>query len=466
VGVVSEQERRRAGRLARLWVGVLLAAPAAGQTAADATVRPNVIFIVADDLGYGDLGVQGCPDIPTPNLDGLARAGVRCTSAYVTAPRCAPSRCGLLTGRYQQRFGCELGAPDGLPPEAPTLAQLLKPAGYATGLIGKWHLGRAPEHAPNARGFDEFFGFLGGVSISLPKPGKDSIPRILRDDEPAVVPGFLTRALGAEACAFLERRASEPFFLLLSFQAPHEPVDAPPEDVARFRAIPDETRRRYAASVAGLDAAVGSVLARLAELGLEQHTLVVFLSDNGGPQSRARWNGSSNAPLRGSKGSLLEAGTRVPLLVRWPGVIPPGLVYDEPVSTLDLVPTVLRSAGLPVPADLDGVDVLEHLRGREPDAPHEALFWRYPDAGVTKWAVRVGDHKLVHSPHRDEVTLELIGRDVVSLFDVRCDLEEAHDLARERPDVVAALQARWEAWNAGLPAPKVPSGESDEGEDD
>src|SRR5688572_24330268 len=239
----SGSERRACARLrlrlALACAALALPAPAEAQVAGTRTpsAKANVLVIVADDLGYADIGAHGCTDIPTPSIDRLAREGVRCTNGYVTAPRCAPSRCGLLTGRYQQRFGCELGAGNGLPSDVPTLAELLKPAGYATGLIGKWHLGRGLEHDPNARGFDEFFGFLGGVSISLPKPGKTSIPRILRNREPAEVSGYLTDAFGHEAVSFLERHAHEPFFLLLSFNAPHEPVEAPKEAVARFGAI-------------------------------------------------------------------------------------------------------------------------------------------------------------------------------------------------------------------------------------
>ncbi|HEX6882446.1 MAG TPA: sulfatase-like hydrolase/transferase [Planctomycetota bacterium] len=432
--------------------------------------RPNVLVIVADDLGHGDLGFQGCTDIPTPSLDRLAREGVRCTDAYVTAPRCAPSRCGLLTGRHQQRYGCEIGAEMGLPRDVPTLAELLRPAGYESGLIGKWHLGRKPEHHPLERGFDEFFGFVGGVSISLPRDGV-SIPRILRGREPVQVPGFLTDALATEAQAFLERHARDPFFLLLSFQAPHEPVEAPPEALARFAALPDPVRQRYAASVATLDAAIGRVLETLRALELDQRTLVLFLSDNGGPQPGPRWNGASNAPLRGAKGGLYEAGIRVPFVVRWTGVLPAGSTFAHPITALDLVPTALAMAGLEAPPGLDGVDLLPHLAGRSDAPPHAALHWRFnfpPNRPEEhRWAIRVGDWKLLHSPERDELTGPARGVGELGLYDLRHDPGEAHDLAAAQPERVAELKRRWQVWNEGLPTFPSPDGPVvDEAEDE
>jgi arylsulfatase A-like enzyme len=448
--------------------GALLGARLGAQDAPAAS-PPNVLVFLADDLGYGDIGVHGCREIPTPNIDQLAAEGVRCTSGYVTSPRCSPSRCGLLTGRTPQRYGCELGADNGLPAEERLLPELLTPAGYASGLVGKWHLGNAPEDLPSARGFGEFFGFLGGVSISLPRHGNESIPRIQRNGRPASVPGYLTDALRDEALGFLERHRARPFFLLVAFNAPHEPVEAPAEALERFTAIQDPMRRRYAAAVASLDAAVGAVLTRLDELALAERTLVFFLSDNGGPQSRRRWNGSSNRPLRGNKGSLWEAGIRVPFLVRWKGSLPAGRVYDAPVSTLDLVPTVLALAGATPALPLDGVDILPHLAGRTGALPHEALFWRFNfPAGHPadyKWAVRVGDLKLVHSPERDEETLEPRNLDLTALFDLARDPGETHDLAAAQPERVAELMARWQAWNQDLPVLSPPARE-DEREDE
>lgn len=419
--------------------------------------RPSVLIFVADDLGYADIGVHGCQDIPTPSIDALAREGVRCTSGYVTAPRCAPSRCALLTGRYQQRYGCELDAERGLPPEETTLAQRLGPAGYATGLVGKWHLGRAPEDHPNLRGFDEFFGFLGGLNPYLPRGTDEFVPKILRNGEPAQVTGYLTDAFGREAALFLERHAKEPFFLLVSFSAPHGPLEAQQERLARFAEITDPTRQKYAAVVSAMDDAIGAVLAKLRALELDQKTLVFFLNDNGGPLTKRMWNGSSNAPLRGQKGGLLEGGIRVAFLARWPGVLPAGRVYDPPVSALDIVPTVLAQAGVAPekPGELDGVNILPHLAGLVPDPPHGALFWRFNlSAGpeLHKWAIRQGDWKLVHSPERDPTSGEPRGVDFTGLYDVAHDPAEATDLRAARPEMARQLEARWQEWNASLPS--------------
>lgn len=446
-------------------------ASAQGQESAS-PARPNVVIFLADDLGYGDIGVHGCRDIPTPSIDSIAREGVRCTSGYVTSPRCAPSRCALLTGRYPQRFGCELDAERGLPPEETTLPQLLGPAGYATGLVGKWHLGKADEDHPNARGFAEFFGFLGGLNPYLPRTD-EFVPKIFRNHEPAQVKGYLTDALGREALAFVERHAKEPFFLLVSFNAPHGPLETTPELLARFPGITEPMRQKYAAVVSAMDDAIGGVLAKLRALELDEKTLVFFLSDNGGPLTKRMWNGASNAPLDGQKGGLHEGGVRVPFLARWTGVLPAGRVYDQPVSALDIAPTVLALAGVAPGKEktLDGVDILPHLAGRASDPPHGALFWRfYLSAGpeLHKWAIRQGDWKLVHSPERDEKTGEPRGIDFTGLYDVAHDPGETKDLRAEQPELVRQLEARWQEWNAGLPALRsdpAPAGGGDEPDD-
>jgi len=435
--------------------------------------RPNVLIFLADDMGYGDIGVHGCQDIPTPSIDSIAREGVRCTSGYVSAPRCSPSRCGLFTGRYQQRFLCELDAPQGLPREEVMLAERLKAAGYATGLIGKWHLGKDEEDHPNARGFDEFFGFLGGLNDYL--PDEESFPKILRGRELAHEKGHLTEAFGREAVAFLERHAREPFLLTVAFNAPHGPLQAPPELLAEFAAIAEPKRRAYAAVVSAMDDAIGAVLAKLRALELEERTLVFFLSDNGGPQVKRSWNGSSNGALRGQKGGLWEGGIRVPFLARWKGVLPEGRVYDQPVSALDIAPTVLALAGVPVRGEraLDGVGILPHLAGRVPDPPHAALFWRFSlpprRADEHKWAIRMGDVKLVHSPDRDPATGEPRGVGFTGLYDVVHDPGETVDLTASRPELAKELEARWREWNAGLPPPPGQGGAAvgeDEDRDD
>jgi arylsulfatase A-like enzyme len=438
------------------------------QDASASPPRTNIVWLVADDLGYADLSLQGCSDIPTPHIDSLAREGVRCTNGYVSAPRCSPTRSGLLTGRYQQRFGCEFDAQRGLGSEV-TVAQRLAAAGYVTGAVGKWHLGQAPGDRPGARGFDEFFGFLGGAAAYLANTERGGIvPDILRGDEPANETAYLTDAFAREAVAFLERNKDRPFFLYLAFSAPHRPLEAPPQAVERFASISDPSRRTYAAMVSSMDDAVGAVLAKLHTLGLDERTLVVFLNDNGGPLGKKVWNGSSNAPLRGGKSSTYDGGVRVPFLVRWPKTLPAGASYDAPISSIDLAPTALAAAGVPIePAwQLDGVDLLPFLTGHTAEPPHEALFWRFnwPPAypALHKWAIRMGDWKLVHSPTITTAVGEMNAPP--RLYDLASDPEESVDRAAENPEVVQALQERWNEWNATLPPPPAPqaSGTNDE----
>ena len=296
---------------------VLLIATSA--SAAGDARKPNVLLIVGDDMGYADVGVHGSKEIPTPHIDSIARAGVHCKSGYVTGPYCSPTRAALLTGRYQQRFGHEFNpgppavanAPVGLPLSQTTMAQRLKSAGYATGLVGKWHLGNAEQFHPLNRGFDEFFGFLGGAHAYTPAaPG--AVPRrgqagrpgvvgnpILRGREPVTEQAYLTDALAREATAFVDRHKDRPFFLYLAFNAVHTPLQAPPKYLERFAGITDARRRTYAAMMSAMDDAVGAVLARVRDAGIEEHTLVFFISDNGGPPA----NASDNRPLRGHKAS-------------------------------------------------------------------------------------------------------------------------------------------------------------------
>lgn len=295
-------------RLVSLFLVVLGTADALLGAEKGSAGRPNILLIVADDLGYGDVGAHGCRDIPTPHLDSIAASGVRCTSGYVSAPQCGPTRAGLLTGRYQQRFGHEYNrAPPGgaMDLGETTLADRLKAAGYATGLVGKWHLGLDEKHHPLQRGFDEFFGFLGGANPYLPRGPAGVVPRILRGREPVAEKAYLTDAFAREAVAFIDRHRKEPFFLYLAFNAPHGPLQATEKYLKRFETIEDEKRRTYAAMVSAMDDAVGAVLAKLRETGLDERTLIVFISDNGGPTDV---NASSNAPFRGVKGEVREGG--------------------------------------------------------------------------------------------------------------------------------------------------------------
>jgi len=433
----------------RLLPLVLLAAVAVPHfpaPASGAPRRPNILVIVADDLGYADLGFQGGSDVPTPRLDAFAASGVRCTSGYVSGPYCSPTRAGLITGRYQQRFGHEFnpGPPAaanmevGLPLSERTLPELLGEAGYRTGLVGKWHLGHAERFLPQRRGFEEYFGFLGGAHPYLPAGGvEEGMNAIRRGRDPVDEPEYLTRAFAREAVSFIDRHREEPFFLLLAFNAVHGPLQAPVDGADRFPEITDPHRRTYAAMLAELDLAVGRVLDRLDETGLTEDTLVVFISDNGGLTA----NASSNGALRGFKASTWEGGIRVPFVVRWPGHLPAGETFDQPVIQLDILPTALAAAGVTVPdgLQLDGVDLVPHLAGRVEAPPHDRLFWRFGE----QTAIRSGDWKLVRANGVTEPML-------VNLAD---DTGETTDRSATNPDKRRELESAWRDWNGQLKAP-------------
>ena len=446
----------------RCWFSVVVLALAWLPAAAPGSEakRPNVVLIVADDLGYADLGFQGGKDIPTPNLDGLAAGGVRCSSGYVSGPYCSPTRAGLLTGRYQQRFGHEFNPGEarrddvGLPLSQTTLADRLKAAGYATGLVGKWHLGWVPKFQPQKRGFDEFFGFLGGGHTYFAGESED----IYRGTDPVKESAYLTDAIGREAVAFIDRHKGRPFFLEVAFNAVHTPMDATDDRLARFASIPDKTRRTYAAMLSALDDAAGAVLAKLREAGLEEDTLIVFISDNGGPTMLGTTiNGSRNDPLRGSKRTTLEGGIRVPFVLSWKGKLPAGKVYDQPVIQLDVLPTALAAAGVPVKSgwELDGVDLIPHLTGQQGKSPHDTLFWRLGGQA----AVRRGDWKLV----RYDSTVDTPGArseagakaplSPFRLYNLNDDIGEAHDRSADYPDKAHELLTAWEDWSHELARP-------------
>jgi arylsulfatase A-like enzyme len=412
--------------------------------------KPNILVIVGDDMGYADVGFHGCKDIPTPHLDALAAAGVRFTSGYVSGPYCSPTRAGLLTGRYQNRFGHEFnsgGAGGGLPLTETTLPDRLKAAGYKTGMVGKWHLGAKPEQHPQKRGFEEFFGFLGGAHSYFESSG------ILRGTEPANEKEYLTDAFGREAVAFVERHKGEPWFLYLAFNAVHTPMHADDARLAKFAHISDKTRRTYAAMMFAMDEAIGQVRAKIAALGLEQNTLVCFISDNGGPtMPGVTVNGSVNTPLRGSKRTTLEGGVRVPFVVSWPAKLKPG-VFAPPAIQLDLHATALAAAGVNVKPEwkLDGVNLLPFLMGEKSGAPHEALYWRFGEQS----AIRAGDFKLVRYDLNADTLTGAGGQGVTAarLYNLRADIHEDKDLATAMPDKVKELQAKWDAWDKGNIAP-------------
>ena len=420
--------------------------------------RPNVIVIVADDLGYADVGFNGCKDIPTPHIDSLAQHGVRCTNGYVSHPFCSPTRAGLLTGRYQHRFGHENNPawkPDdanvGLSFDQITLPQILKDAGYATGAVGKWHLGAEPRFHPNERGFTEYFGFLGGGHVYIPgsKGGVEYTIPVLRNKEPVDEKEYMTDALSREAAAFVARhgkaqRAPEngkPFFLYLAYNAVHTPLQAPEKYLSRFSKITDERRRTYAAMTGAMDDGIGQVLAAVKDAGIEKDTMIWFFSDNGGPPPNVA--PTDNTPLRGHKGQLLEGGIRVPFAVRWTGHLPEGAVYAQPVISLDVFATAAALAGAQTPPDrkMDSVNILPHLLGEVKTPPHDWLHWR--TGGGTTWAVRNGKYKLVH-----------LAAGAEQLYDLDADIAEAKDLAGENPDIVEQFRKGHDAWNAEMIAPR------------
>lgn len=409
--------------------------------------KPNIIVILADDLGYADVGFNECKDIPTPNIDSLAKKGVRCSSGYVSHPFCSPTRAGLLTGRYQQRFGHENNPawlPEdnrvGLPLNQVTVAQVMKDAGYVTGAIGKWHQGAAPCFHPNERGFVEYFGFLGGGHMYMPgdKGGVEYTVPVLRNKQPVEQKEYMTDLLSGEAVSFINRYRDKPFFLYLAYNAVHTPLQAPEKYLNRFMHITDEKRRTYAAMNSAMDDGIGRVLQVLREHGLEENTMVWFFSDNGGPSVVP----ASNAPLKGYKGNVYEGGVRVPFVVQWKGKLPEGKVYDEPVISLDVFATsaALACAKVPESHKLDGVNIVPYLSGENKGIPHDVLHWR-SGGSAGRWAVRQGRYKLVKEGAESE------------LFDLVSDVGESKNLAADKPELVKQLQKLHDSWNAELMEP-------------
>jgi len=431
--------------LAGLVAGIGLLVPRFAQADEKAPMRkPNIVILLADDLGYADVGFQGCKDIPTPNIDNLARGGVRCTNGYVSGPYCSPTRAGLLTGRYQTRFGHEFNPADakndnvGLPLSETTMADRLKSAGYATGLVGKWHLGSAAKFHPQKRGFDEFFGFLGGAHTYF--ANKDKGAGIFRGSGRVEEKEYLTYAFAREAVAFIDRHKSEPFFLYLAFNAVHTPMEATDARLKQFESIEEKQRRTYAAMLFAMDEAIGKVVEKLRSAGLEENTLLFFFSDNGGPTMKGTTiNASRNTPLRGSKRQTLEGGIRVPFVVYWKGRLKPG-TFEQPIIQLDLLPTALAAAGVEIKPEwkLDGVDLLPFLQGKAAGKPHETLFWRFGQ----QMAIRQGDWKLV----KYDAT-------PAKLYNLSEDIGEANDQTDKQAEKVKELEKTWQTWNAQLAKP-------------
>jgi arylsulfatase A-like enzyme len=441
-----------------IYVTLVPLSDAAVRGADTPAAHPNILLIVADDLGYGELGCQGHNDIPTPHIDSIAKNGVRFTSGYVSCPVCSPTRAGLMTGRYQQRFGHEFNpgpvadAADnfGLVREEKTLAERLKAAGYATGLVGKWHLGTREGLRPTERGFDEFFGFLGGAHPYISNGRRRA--EIMRGTERVAEPDYLTDAFQREAVAFIDRHKAQPFFLYLAFNAVHAPLQATTKYRERFPEVKDEKRQTFSAMLAAMDDAVGAVLAKVHDAGLDEKTLVFFISDNGGPTPQTT---SRNDPLRGTKGTTWEGGIRIPFMIQWKGRVPSGKVDDRPVISLDIHPTALAAAGVTSQPEkkFDGVNLLPFLQGSRAEAPHEYLFWRFGP----QMAVRKGDWKITRAAARgarQRRRRPARGNAEEQLYNLAQDIGENKDVAAEHADTVAELMSAWEKWNSELMAPR------------
>jgi arylsulfatase A-like enzyme len=403
-----------------------------------AAEKPNIVIVLADDLGYADVlfNPQHPKEVTTPHLDSLAKEGVICRQGYVTGHVCSPTRAGLMTGRYQQRFGLYTAgeAGSGLPMAERIFPQFLKAAGYVSIQIGKWHLGPTPEWSPALRGFDEVFGFLGRGAHDYFKLDDPNDP-IYRGTTPVKLTGYLTDLWGEEAMAFIERHKASPFFLYLAFNAVHAPLQAPADEIAKFN-TGDPDRNTLLAMGKRMDDAIGSVVAKLKHTGVWENTLLFFISDNGGPLAQT----ANNTPLRGGKHQDYEGGIRVPFVVCWPTKLKPG-ESQAVVSSLDILPTALAAAGLPMPADkpLDGMNILPLLRGEVAASPRN-LFW-CSGSEEGWWAIRSGDWKLVGD------------RGKISLFDLSKDVSEKNDLASQMPEKAAELARLHDVWLAEMADP-------------
>lgn len=423
---------------------------------------PNVVLVMMDDLGYGDLGSYGGVDARTPSIDRLAREGVRLTDAYANGPVCTPTRAALISGRYQQRVGLEgvitVSPADrelGLPALGTSLPALLRTNGYATGLVGKWHLGWKPEFGPNAHGFDSFYGFLGGAHSYYTNQGEifrvgAGPPDLYENTSPVEATGYLTDEITRRAVGFIARHADRPFFLEVAYNAVHwpfEPPDRPPAAAVRgtarsLRQMPDDslpaTRQDYVRMLERADRGVGEILAALDQRGLTQNTLVVFTNDNGG-----EWL-SRNAPFFHRKGTLWEGGIRVPLILRWPGELPSGKISGQVTITMDITASILAATGTRPPAGYrpDGINILPILRGKSP-LLERRLFWRWTRPDRQQRAVRFGQWKLLADANQ------------LLLFDLSVDPGERTDLAGRRPDLVAVLKRLLADWEAEVDQSRV-----------
>tara|TARA_B100001248_G_scaffold261655_1_gene253533 strand:+ start:4594 stop:5964 length:1371 start_codon:yes stop_codon:yes gene_type:complete len=418
---------------------------------------PNLIVIMTDDQGYADVGFNGCEDIPTPNIDAIAKNGVKFTRGYVTYPVCGPSRAGFLTGRYQGRFGFSdnpsINPNDpsaGLPVEEETIAEVLKKSNYNNAVIGKWHMGTHPRFHPLERGFDYFFGFLSGGHNYFPeKLNINDLSEVkrkwqwyatkIKENRTVVeIEDYLTDELSQSAVKYIEKQVSndQHFMLYLAYNAPHTPLQATPKYLSRFDHIKDPKRKTYAAMVSAVDDGVGQILKTLKKSGIEENTIVVFLSDNGG----AKNNGSDNRPLRGRKSDLFEGGIRVPFAMQWKGTIPAGMTYEKNVSSLDIMATIVAQNKISIDKKrtLDGVNLIPFLNGENDSEPHDYLFWR--KIKYNAMAVMIGDQKLVKNKRND----------FKEMFNLSSDLSETYNLIEKNNTQSKSMQLEWDLWNAEL----------------
>ncbi len=432
---------------------LLLGLPLLAASAAPRRERPNVILILADDLGSIDLHCYGAGDLSTPNLDDLARRGLRFTQSYIASPVCSPSRAALLTGRYPQRAGLTANAPSqpglpGMPAEQLTLAELFQGAGYRTALFGKWHLGTSPETGPNAQGFDEFFGHLGGCIDNYSHffywqgPPVHDLHR--NGTEVWESGTHFSDLIVREAKRFLGENRSRPFFLYLPFNVPHYPLQARERFRKQYAALP-EPRRSYAAWVSDLDHSVGEIMARVDELGLRRNTVVLFLTDHGhSTEERTHFGGGNAGIYRGAKFSLLEGGIRIPTVISYPRRLPAGAVREQMVVSPDWFPTLAELTGVPLPPrKLDGVSVTGILDSASAASPHQEWHWQLGG----QWAVRSGEWKLVENGlDTDGKPVPAADRTFLSRLDE--DATERRNRAPEHPEVVRRLHRLHEAWAA------------------
>jgi len=424
--------------------------------------KPNVVIILMDDLGSSDVSFGGCRDYRTPNIDKIAQNGVQCTNAYISSPYSGPSRCGLNTGRYEQRFGAEMnlgteatnekGEALGVPLDEMMLSELMHNNGYTTCGLGKWHMGDDKSLWPNNRGFDYFYGFscghfnYWGIRMNANKKKfPRSVDKYIQEngvEVPASKTTYLTDDFTDKAVDFINENANgdKPMYMYVAYNAPHGPFQAPQKYLDRTKHIFNAHRSIYAAMVLAADDGVGRIEQALEENGVLDNTLIIFLSDNGGTAD------AMNYPRRAFKGNMFDGGIYTPFAMSWPGHIKAGTKYDKVISSLDIFPTVAEAAGVDVkkqcPKPLDGVSLLPYINGENEGEPNHKLFWR--TAGKFEYAARIGDYKLVKRYYTDKFML----------FNLREDPIEEHDIADQHPDLVKKMAEEYEKWDAQMIAPR------------